>query len=218
MVELPEGWAIALADGVSTSALAAQAAELAVQVSLQYLREHPQTPLTERLAQAVLAAHAALLALPYEADGPLVEPQATLVLAELHGLELGYAWVGDSRLYVFDHAAQAMTRDDSWVNDQLDAGAAPEQLKFNPNLHSITQCLGMRDATPDVHVRQAELVPGMRVLLCSDGLWNYLDDASQMDAALADGGNDLAQLCQYLVLVANASGGQDNVTVAVGQV
>jgi serine/threonine protein phosphatase PrpC len=52
------------------------------------------------------------------------------------------------------------------------------------------------------------------VVLCTDGLWNYVDHADALAATLPRGAA-LMDVARTLVRHARAGGGHDNVTVAV---
>jgi serine/threonine protein phosphatase PrpC len=217
MLALPNGVAIALADGVSTSCHARAAADIAVQTALETLQNCGSLPARERMMLAIRQAHEAVCTLPH--DNPqLAEPQATLVLALVEGDLVWYAWVGDSRLYALDQtAANQLTMDDSWLNEQLRAGVAIAAALKDANAHCITQCLGMRDDDVDIHVATHTLAPDTALLLCSDGLWNYCEEPGALWDLLKKGSNteSPAQRCMKLIDYANATGGQDNITVAM---
>jgi len=88
---------------------------------------------------------------------------------------------------------------------------------YSPNAHAIVQCRGDPDDAPVPHVVTTALAPGDRLLLCSDGLWNYAATPSAL-AACTSGLPSAAPAiagCRFLVEFANASGGRDNVTVAM---
>jgi serine/threonine protein phosphatase PrpC len=216
MLLLPGGLALAVADGVSTACHARTAADLACSEALATLREFASVAPQDRLALAVKRAHAAICKLPYDAVH-MAEPQATIVLALVEGQQIWFAWVGDSRLYVMDATqARQLTVDDSWLNEQLGKGTDPAEAKRDENAHCITQCLGMRDEEPAVHLGQYQLASGQSVLLCSDGLWNYVDSPTVLAELLAGkASGSLAKTCAALVDFANAAGGHDNITVAL---
>jgi protein phosphatase len=75
----------------------------------------------------------------------------------------------------------------------------------------LTQALGLdREIHPDV--AEVACPPGSRLLLCSDGLTNMVDE--RMLARLL-GEGDAQQACAALVEEALGNGGVDNVTVVV---
>ena len=211
------GLALAVADGVSTSWQARKAADTAISVAFATLRDAQAQQGRERLESAVRAAHRAVCELDYGTTG-LAEPQTTLVLALIEGEQLSYAWVGDSRLYLFDDSEQRLlTEDDSWLNEQVKAGLPLQAALKDANAHCITQCLGMRDAEPVIHTGTCRLSATSWLLLCSDGLWNYFSEPAALWTRLAEGAGDapLSSQCVRLVELANAAGGQDNISVAL---
>ena len=215
--EVAGGLALAVADGVSTSWQARKAADTAITVALAALRDAQAQQGRERLANAVREAHRAVCELDYGTTG-LAEPQTTLVLALIEGEQLSYAWVGDSRLYRFDDTGQRLlTEDDSWLNEQVKAGLPLQTALKDLNAHCITQCLGMRDAEPVIHTGACRLSATSWLLLCSDGLWNYFSEPAALWTRLAEGAGDapLSSRCVRLVELANAAGGQDNISVAL---
>ena len=74
--------------------------------------------------------------------------------------------VGDSRVYLLrDGALQQLTKDHSYVQEQVDAGfLTPEQARYHPYSNVITRCVGASpEVQPDVYqgdVRIGDLVPG----------------------------------------------------------
>jgi PPM family protein phosphatase len=103
------------------------------------------------------------------------------------------AHVGDSRAYLLtDGALRPLTTDHGLGG-------------------YITQALGLdRSMVPDVtHV---DLITGDRLLLCTDGLTNMVDDKG-IEALLGKG--DATEATDALVEAALANGGIDNVTVIV---
>jgi PPM family protein phosphatase len=113
------------------------------------------------------------------------------------------------------HATHQLTEDDSWLNDAMRSGIAPEAALHDPNAHAITQCLGMRDDVPEIHTQQLTLEAGTWLMLCSDGLWNYADGESAMHTLVQNHVAGSAHaLTLALVHFANARGGMDNVSIA----
>lgn len=214
----PWGMAFALADGVSTAWQSARAAELAVATVLDHLERPSSGPTDEHLRDAILAADQAIADMPYPdpADG-LAEPQATVVAGLIAGDQLSFGWVGDSRLYVLGPNPRQITVDDSWLNQQLAAGMSLATAMASPDAHCITQCLGMRDDEACVHIGRLSLVPGERLLVCSDGLWNYMPSAEMLNEMVlrALAGDGPSKACEALVQFANEQGGHDNITVGL---
>ena len=148
-------------------------------------------------------------------------PSTTAVSAVVQGQEITVAWVGDSRAYWIDAGgAELLTRDHSWMNMALDAGEMTrEEIEAAPQAHAITRWIGADAegaAVPEV-VRRTVSGDGL-LLLCTDGLWNYVPDTAglaELVRAKSQGGEDALDVARALVAFANEQGGRDNVTVAL---
>lgn len=186
----PERGVLAVADGLGGH----PAGDVASMVAITSLDEAPLTAQSSEqdLRSAVAAAHQAVLAAAEEPGRAGMG--TTLVLAVVGEGSARIVHVGDSRAYLLhpDGPVEALTRDHG--------------------MHGyLTQALGLdRDVEPDV--TEVETPDGSRLLLCTDGLTNMVDDD-----ALADllGRGDAQQACDALVETALANGGIDNVTVVV---
>ena len=119
--------------------------------------------------------------------------------------------VGDSRVYRYrDGKLELMTEDHSLLNDYLKAKKlSPEEIENFPHKNVIVRALGMKD-TVQVDVGRSEPQDGDTFLLCSDGLSGMVPD-TEMEAVLGST-PDLEEACTKLIELANAAGGNDNVT------
>jgi serine/threonine protein phosphatase PrpC len=97
-------------------------------------------------------------------------------------------------------------------------GADPAAAMRDPKAHAITAWLGA-DAAPVLPRTGAFTVVGAGLLvLCSDGLWNYLTDPADFAQAVREelrAGGTLVEAARGLAEFANAAGGADNITVAL---
>ncbi|MEJ7734616.1 MAG: PP2C family serine/threonine-protein phosphatase [Polyangiaceae bacterium] len=125
--------------------------------------------------------------------------------------------VGDSRCYrIRADTIELLTRDHSLVNDALaiKPDLSEEELARLPR-NIITRALGMKDAVKVDHSSH-ELVAGDIYLLCSDGLSGMVSDDQILEVfAITD---DLGEICDLLVAMANEAGGADNITAVVTRV
>jgi PPM family protein phosphatase len=205
----------AVADGMGGHA----GGEVASDVALTTLEEHftPEAHTTEALVQAVRDANAAIY------DRALAEINLRgmgttltgVALVERDGQErLAVVNVGDSRTYVVqDGILQQITRDHTYVEDLVAAGEiTADEARFHPQRHIVTRALGIE---PDVQVDAWEAPPaaGDRYLICSDGLFNEIDDG--LISAVLTGTADPQEAADTLVELANEAGGRDNITVIV---
>ncbi|MCI0426216.1 MAG: SpoIIE family protein phosphatase, partial [Actinobacteria bacterium] len=88
---------------------------------------------------------------------------------------------------------------------------APEEATNHPQRHMLTRTLGLTRFI-DVDVTEVELSPGDRILLCSDGLTEMVDDDAIAETLL----NPTPDEATWgLIELANSAGGVDNVSVIV---
>jgi len=144
------------------------------------------------------------------------EGMATTVAAVLvDGDVANLAHVGDSRIYLWsDGEIELLTRDHSWVNEQIENGAiSPEQARSHPLRNVVTRALGGRaDLVVDIQSRR--MAAGDMLLLCSDGLTTMIPD-DDIARILAEAEGDVTKAANALVGAANERGGEDNITVVL---
>jgi serine/threonine protein phosphatase PrpC len=122
-------------------------------------------------------------------------------------------WSGDSRAYIVrGHDILQLTRDDSHVQDLVEAGeVAKEEAERHPLAHVVTAAIGGGTAL-NLHVRHGRLADGDRFVLCSDGLSRRL---APSEIARIAGVAPLERAAEQLVDRAVADGAEDNVTAVV---
>jgi serine/threonine protein phosphatase PrpC len=168
---------------------------------------------------AVEAANAAVGTVPATVRSDVAVPSCTLVSAVCRRGEAAIGWLGDSRAYwIAPGDARQLTVDDSWASEQVAAGllSAEEALR-DRRAHSITRWVGS-DAPggPPGFVVERARARG-RLILCSDGVWNYAASAGSL-ALLVEhlpGEAAPAAVARTLADVALERGGHDNITAAV---
>jgi serine/threonine protein phosphatase PrpC len=143
---------------------------------------------------------------------------STLCLALVYGLQAVVANVGDSRAYrLRDGRLYQITKDHSVIQQMIDAGQVQaDALYTHPQRHLIYRSLGFRDTVkPDIFT--LTLASGDRLLLCTDGLWEMIQDADTI-ASIIGTAASVQTACQQLVVAANIAGGKDNIGVVLAQV
>ena len=119
--------------------------------------------------------------------------------------------IGDSRAYCLrDKQLQQLTRDQTLAQDMLDEGAAPEEARRYGNV--LTNSLGGGASSVRAEIVHVELQANDRLMLCSDGLTDMVDDDT-IAQVLQDAEPRVA--CDQLIDRALDAGGKDNVTVIV---
>jgi protein phosphatase len=139
----------------------------------------------------------------------------TLTAARSLGRDLQITHVGDSRAYLFRAGRlHRLTRDHTYAQMLVDLGRLPSIEAADPrHRHILTNALGASDRDVKVDIDLMKLEDGDRVLLCSDGLTEMVDDATISGILTATPGSH--QACEVLVQRALDNGGRDNVTVIV---
>ena len=137
----------------------------------------------------------------------------TMVAAVIVDGELFVANIGDSRLYVLKDDIQQVTMDHSLVEEMIRNGQLDRKNGRNhPEKNIITKAMGSRDeAMPDFF--ELTLDQGDKILMCSDGLSNMVEDDELMD--IISENDNLQEAANKLVERANYYGGKDNISAVV---
>jgi PPM family protein phosphatase len=168
---------------------------------------------TNRLASAIRAANDVVHRESW--SRPDYAGMGTTVVAALLCEEiLAIAHVGDSRLYlVRDGTIRALTRDHSWVAEQILKGfITEEEAKHSPRRNIVTKALGV-GSNVDVELTETQVKNGDILLLCSDGLTRGVHPNDIL--RILSESEDLPTMSDRLILMANEAGGDDNTTVIV---
>jgi protein phosphatase len=139
---------------------------------------------------------------------------ATLVLALLRDSRAYIANLGDSRIYrLRNNRFVQLTKDHSVVSELLSKGRIElTEAQSHVAAGQITHYVGMGEkVTP--FIRTFALKKGDRLLLCTDGLTDMVNDKSI--AAILTNEPDCRAACDTLIAAANAAGGHDNITVVI---
>ncbi len=138
----------------------------------------------------------------------------TLTAALVHDAQAIIANVGDSRTYHWrDGQLSQITADHSLVAQLVAAEMIqPDDIYHHPEKSAIYRSLGH---TPDVEVDifTQSLLPGDRLVLCCDGVWEMLRDEGIEEVLLLEA--EPQRACDEIVRRSNLAGGEDNITVIV---
>lgn len=210
----PTAIVVVVCDGVGSTERADQASQTAVDAALARMVDcfetgkHPY----ESTVDGTAAAFGAVGALA-EPGSPDLAPSCTIVsaVATEEGVTVG--WVGDSRAYwLAGEDSRRLTTDDTLHAQLVAAGLTDEEASAEANAHALARWVGA-DAEPGLpHVVTVPAEDAGTLVVCSDGLWNYLPTAGSI-AARANGSP--AQAAAELTTAALELGGGDNITVVV---
>jgi protein phosphatase len=215
-------------DGIGGHRAGEVAARLAVEFISEAVAQSDASQPGPIMESGLLRAHQAILA-HAEGDDEKKGMGTTAICAWVIGDRLYTASVGNSRLYLLrEGVLRQLNWDHTWVQEAVDAGAlTPELARVHPNANIIRRYLGSsRPLEVDFRLRGADgesekqqirnqglrLLPGDRLILCSDGLNDMVEDA-EIQALAND--PDLAKAPQSLIERANEQGGKDNITVVL---
>lgn len=146
----------------------------------------------------------------------------TLVAALVIGNNVFCLNVGDSRMYFMKGSKiKQITKDHSYVQHLLDIGKiTKDDLEYQLNKNIITRAVGT-EITVDPDIYKSSVSDGTFILLCTDGLCNFVDDETICDIVsneFVSRGVDEIGLnirARKLIDTANNNGGGDNITVAL---
>lgn len=215
-----------VADGMGGHRAGEVAAEIAVETIQRHVAasdgRHPVVTLAQALRLAGEAVRRA-----GAADERRQGLGTTCVAAWVLARRLYIASVGDSRIYLLrERTLRQLTIDHSWVQEAVEKGTlTPEQARHHPKAHLIRRYLGAPNgASPDLRLKLHEeesdtqarrnqglsLRTGDRLLLCTDGLTDLVDD-EEIRVILQE--PSLEAALDQLVALALERGGKDNITV-----
>ena len=137
----------------------------------------------------------------------------TMVIAAINGRVLHVSNVGDSRIYSYVNGVLTqLTKDHSLVQNMVESGElTSDQAAVHPDRNIITRAVGILDNV-DYDYRCLVMQPGETVLLCTDGLCNYVSDGRIADIMSK---SRFENVPSRLIGAANDGGGGDNITVVV---
>jgi protein phosphatase len=220
------GYAMVVADGTGNSGGGEAASRVAVTTLVYLVRYFGKWSLRvdDKTAREVMARAERFYR---HVDGAVADErrrehtgQTTLTATFGAGRDLFFAHVGHSRAYLFrDGKLMRLTRDHTLGGRQGRSAPAP-LMDVNRSArdlrHILTDTIGMSGPNgPRIDLERIRLNDGDRVLVCTNGLTDSLDEETIGKALATDRKPD--DQCRALVARAFASGGEDDVTALVAQ-
>jgi serine/threonine protein phosphatase PrpC len=213
-----------VADGMGGHAAGDVASRLAIRTLVSLGLDVPdwifrideeQAPEIQRRARRIVQQVGAELLDRGRQDAALRGMGSTLTAARSYGRDLLIVHVGDSRAYLFrsGHLIR-LTKDHTYAQLLVDTGQLQARhVAVSGVRHILINALGGSIEDVQVDVDVAGLEDGDRLLLCSDGLTDCVDDDTITTTLLAT--QSSSEACAQLVQLALDGGGRDNVTVIV---
>ncbi|HZQ61191.1 MAG TPA: PP2C family serine/threonine-protein phosphatase [Casimicrobiaceae bacterium] len=174
-----------LCDGAGGHGGGEVASKLAVRVALARFQSVPVSS-GAAIHGALRAAHEAIC-VAQDGEGHIAQMRSTAVVLAIDTLHGSAMWghIGDSRLYCFRRGAIiARTIDHSVVQRMVDAGyLAPGDIRDSPERNQLFAALGQeQNFAPAIIDVPLQLENGDAFLLCTDGFWGLVADATMIDA------------------------------------
>jgi protein phosphatase len=207
------GGLLLVADGMGGHAAGEVASALAVEV-VRGVYFSLQRPVPESLMTAFETANRAIL--EHAKNNPECRGMGTTCTAlAIYDGQVWLAHVGDSRAYLLRGGKLTQLTEDQTFHAQMirEGLMTEEESKSSGGGNVVLQALGTGgDVVPFVWEKGIPLIEGDALILCSDGLWNMVDDAAIAEIAGRVGPQEA---CQNLVGAALEAGGHDNVSVGI---
>ena len=142
----------------------------------------------------------------------------TLTMAYVAWPELLLVHVGDSRAYLMrDDELHRLTIDHTLAQQMVDGNLlTPQEAAHSRLSHVLVNAVGGKTDDLDIELRRIELRIDDQLLLCTDGLYDMLDDDA-LTAALRATHLPVEAVVLRLIEQANAAGGRDNVTAVLAR-
>lgn len=213
-----QGALAVVADGMGGMAMGQEASNLAKKVMLESFEQNGHLPPDQVLLQSLKTANDAVYHMASEA-GLAHQVGTTLVAVLIRDGFLYWISVGDSRIYLFrNHELAPLNIEHTYARhllQEIKSGQlTPEQAALHPERQALTSFVGMeRLIEIDRNIKPFVLLPGDRLMLCSDGVHGTLTD-HELGDILTVHQEDAAEAIVNYVLDRNIPH-QDNATVAM---
>jgi PPM family protein phosphatase len=212
-----KGCLLIVADGMGGHNAGEIASKMAVDIiSQEYFKPGTETSHEKMLKKAFSSANKKIYA--SGSSGNMTRGMGTTCTAVvIAGPEIYYAHAGDSRAYLYkDNSLLRITEDHTYVQELVNNGDITiGEAQTHPERNILTNAMGTKpDLRVDTGKCPASFDPHDRILVCSDGLYDYFSDA-ELTQILQKG--SLEQVADYFIAEAKKRGGKDNITVALAE-
>ena len=201
-----------VADGMGGHKAGDTASRYTVETIKELIAESEETDALSVISEAVKSVNTLLIKKAGESED-YQGMGSTLVIASIFGNVLRVANVGDSRLYVIDDEITQITRDHSLVEEMVLAGQlSRSEARTHAKKNVITRAIGGEEEV-EPEMFSVDLKENSKILMCSDGLTNMLEDDEIM--RIVKNSPDIEEAAAVLIDRANANGGKDNISVVI---
>lgn len=208
-----QGWFFAIADGMGGHEYGEVASNLAIKTAVEGFRKIPKGVMhVSLLPRLVQEANAAVYDAGLATSLRGARMGTTFVACALRFDSAVVSHVGDSRCYLFRNGrGTQLTRDHTMAEEQMRLGIlSKDEAATHDGRHVLTRSLG-NELFVAADTLTVNILPGDVLLLCTDGLYGGVPDASIQ--RIVERSGDLEKAAEALITAANDAGGHDNVSV-----
>jgi protein phosphatase len=212
-----KGYLLLVADGMGGHNAGEVASKMAVEIiHEEYFKPGGESSKEKLLSKAFNAANKKIFDLA-SANESYKGMGTTCTALVVIGKTIYYAHAGDSRAYLYKNKAiTRLTEDHTYVQQLVKNGdITAAEANTHPQRNILTNAMGTKPALRvDTGAAATTFDEGDRLLLCSDGLYDYLNDDELATALRYE---SLQNAADYLVAEAKRRGGKDNITVVLAE-
>ena len=203
-----------VADGMGGHQAGDYASKCTVEVMIKEIAKSEGEDIERVLVKAIKSANREIIK-EASSDEHLKGMGTTVVAATVKEQMLYFANVGDSRLYLIHQGIQQLSKDHSLVEELVRVGELDRaESRNHPQKNIITKAVGVaEDVQPDFFI--VDMKENSRILLCSDGLSNMVDDEKLEEILSGEGTEE--ELAEKCIEEALFYGGLDNIAVVIAQ-
>lgn len=216
-VTLSKGCMLLVADGMGGHNAGEVASKIAMEtISEEYFKKDSDADKEKALANAFVAANKRIFSMS-QTDESYKGMGTTCTVLVLAGQQVYFAHAGDTRAYFLkDNKIKQITEDHTYVQQLVKNGdITAAEADVHPQRNVLINAMGTKPTLRvDTGKSEFSFNENDKLLLCSDGLHDYLSDAELAEAMQK---KSLQEIADYLIDEAKRRGGKDNITVALAQ-
>ena len=206
-----------IADGVGGCNSGEVASRVAVEGIAAYLKERPFTvfhqdeEIYHYLSACLKSVNKQVISLS-KSDIQYNGMGTTIVLLYIVQNKMYVAYMGDSRGYLIrNREIVQITQDHTISAELLRSGTITDmEAKTHPQRNVITRALGI-DENIEAEMSQMDLEKDDIVILCTDGLYNEVEEKEILDTFLNE--ENIQKSCDSIVELVNRRESRDNITI-----
>jgi PPM family protein phosphatase len=217
-VALQKGYLLVVADGMGGHEAGEVASRIAAEtVSEYYFNTEASLSIEKSLTKSLAAANKRIYNMS-AANKMYKGMGTTCTCVAVVGDAIYFGHVGDSRAYLIkaNQSIEQITTDHTYVQELVKNGEISiEEAAHHPKRNILTNAMGTKpDTMIDTGMHQTKLGEGDRILLCSDGLYEYVKDDEMVSILL---NRNLHEAAAIFIQEAKKRGGHDNITVVLAE-